>query len=43
MGGEEAWSWSVDSKEDPLEALKEQMNDLINEYESLASEVEAYE
>jgi len=37
--GNVAWSWENDDS-DPLEALEERVNSLINEYEALAAEVE---
>jgi DNA repair exonuclease SbcCD ATPase subunit len=39
--GDVAWSW-VNDDSDPLEALEERVNYLINEYEALAAEVEEH-
>jgi hypothetical protein len=34
--GDEEWVWEVDKEEEPLEALRERLTDLIDEYERLA-------
>jgi uncharacterized protein YukE len=39
----QVWTWSVDEAEDPVQALKERIGDLIREFESLAAEAEKNE
>lgn len=36
----EGWSWDVNEEANPVEALKERLKDLIDEYETLEAEVE---